>query len=221
MTWVVPPAMCGQTLYIRSDPREGVKKNLSEISESKDNWLDDPAQAPSIQCRPNRGDLAVLLSTGTGTGINTAYLERLSATFRGAMTPLERRGRALARTEGTLTTGMFLVGCASNFCWNHESPRLAVGGAGGRKWQGRTRAMAAGLTDHQWTMQKLLSHQVPPRLWVPPKRRGRFPKPKNQPENPWRRDHGLSTIRKVMRHEPGGPRLWIPRRRVHYFPDLL
>jgi transposase-like protein len=124
---------------------------------------------------------AVLLATGTGTGINTAYIERLNATFRGAMTPLVRRGRALARTEGTLTAGMFLVGCAYNFCREHESPRLEEGEAGGRKWARRTPAMAAGLTDHRWTMTELLSHRVPP--WVAPKRRGRPPKPKNQPED--------------------------------------
>jgi hypothetical protein len=37
---------------------------------------------------------AVLARTGTGTGINTAYIERLNATFRGRWTPLVRRGRA-------------------------------------------------------------------------------------------------------------------------------
>jgi transposase-like protein len=125
---------------------------------------------------------AVLLATGTGTGINTAYIERLNATFRGAMTPLVRRGRALARTEETLSAGMFLVGCAYNFCWEHESLRQKAPAGGGRKWQGRTPAMAAGLTDHRWTMQELLSHRVPPPLWVAPKRRGRPPKPKEPSE---------------------------------------
>jgi transposase-like protein len=123
--------------------------------------------------------LAVLLATGTGTGINTAYIERLNATFRGAMTPLVRRGRALARTEETLTAGMFLVGCAYNFCWEHDSLRLPAAEERGRKWQGRTPAMAAGLTDHQWSMHELLSHRVAPPPWVAPKRRGRPAKPKN------------------------------------------
>jgi transposase-like protein len=121
---------------------------------------------------------AVLLATGTGTGINTAYIERLNATFRGAMAPLVRRGRALAHTEATLTAGMFLVGCAYNFCWEHEGLRRKTGEAGGRKWEDRTPAMAAGLTDHRWTMAELLSHRVPPPPWVAPKRRGRPPKPK-------------------------------------------
>jgi hypothetical protein len=126
---------------------------------------------------------AVLLATGTGTGINTAYIERLNATFRGAMTPLVRRGRALARREATLRAGMFLVGGAYNFCWEHESLRLATRAAGGRTWRGRTPARAAGLTDHRWTMRELLSHRVPPPAWVAPKRRGRPPKPRNPPKN--------------------------------------
>src|SRR4051794_10123497 len=44
----------------------------------------------------------VLSATGTGTGINTSYIERLNATSRGAMCPLVRRGRALARGEAAL-----------------------------------------------------------------------------------------------------------------------
>ena len=35
IAWVVPPAMSRQTSFIKSNPREGVKKNLSEISEIK------------------------------------------------------------------------------------------------------------------------------------------------------------------------------------------
>ena len=38
IAWVLPPAMSGQTILIKNDPREGVKKNLSEISEKKDVW---------------------------------------------------------------------------------------------------------------------------------------------------------------------------------------
>ena len=36
--------------------------------------------------------------------------------------------------------------------------------------------MAAGLTDHCWTLQEVLSYQVPLPAWVAPKRRGRPPK---------------------------------------------
>jgi len=70
---------------------------------------------------------------------------------------------------------MFLVGTAYNFVWPHEGLRLRTLGPGHR-WQERTPAMAAGLTDHPWTMEDLLRYQVPPTPWVPlprPKRRGR------------------------------------------------
>jgi hypothetical protein len=55
---------------------------------------------------------SVLSATGTGTGINTSYIERLNATLRASMCPLVRRGRAIARGEGVLTGWMYLVGCA-------------------------------------------------------------------------------------------------------------
>jgi transposase-like protein len=119
---------------------------------------------------------AVPAATGTGTGINTAYIERLNATFRGALSPLARRGRAIARGVDALTAGMYLFGCASNFCWVHDGLRVAAEPEPGRKWRERTPAMAAGLTDHCWTMREWLSQPIPMPPWVPPKRRGRPPK---------------------------------------------
>jgi transposase-like protein len=117
-----------------------------------------------------------LTATGTGTGINTADIERLNATFRAALCPLVRRGRALVRDERVLTGWMYLVGCASNFCWEHDSLRVAAGPGERLKWRARTPAMAAGLTDHRWTMHELLSDPIPLPPWVAPKRRGRPPK---------------------------------------------
>jgi hypothetical protein len=37
----------------------------------------------------------------------------------------------------------------------------------------KTPAMAAGITDHCWTVEELLLFHVPPPPWSPPKRRGR------------------------------------------------
>ena len=119
---------------------------------------------------------AVLAATGTGTGINTAYIERLNATFRGALSPLARRGRAIARAAGGLTAGMYPVGCAYNFCWTRDSLRVGGDPESGPEWRERTRAMAAGLTDHPWSMHQLLSAPIPLPPWVAPRRRGRPPK---------------------------------------------
>lgn len=124
--------------------------------------------------------VAQVLTTASGGRhqINTAYIERLNATFRACLAPLARRTRALAHREAFLSAGMFLVGTAYNFVWCHDSLRLPNKGPG-RKWRARTPAMAAGLTNHPWTMDELLRYQVPPAPWMAPprpKRRGRPPK---------------------------------------------
>ena len=127
------------------------------------------------------GITAVLTATGTGQGIHTAYIERFNATLRSTLAPLVRRGRALARKGETLQAGMYLVGCTYNFCWDHASLRLAAPAGAGHRWQERTPAMAAGLTDHRWTLRELLSFPVPLPAWAPPKRRGRSPKQDQPP----------------------------------------
>ena len=103
------------------------------------------------------------------------------ATFRACLAPLARRTRALAHREAVLTAGMFLVGTAYNFVSLHESLRLPTPGPRPR-WQDRTPAMAAGLTDHPWTMDDLLRYRTSPVLWVaPPCPTRRGPPPKAPP----------------------------------------
>jgi transposase-like protein/IS1 family transposase len=120
---------------------------------------------------PTRVETLRRRSQGNGV-INTAYIERLNATFRERLASLTRRGRALVRRPLTLQHGMYLIGSVYNFCTYHASLRLAAPAAGMRGIQ-RTPAMAAGITDHGWTVQELLSFHVPPPRWTPPKQRGR------------------------------------------------
>lgn len=102
----------------------------------------------------------VLKMTGCAK-INTSFIERLNATFRGRFAALVRRGRAIAHTESqVLERGMYLAGCTYNFCYFHDSLRVEAPIGGPRKWVERTPAMAAGWTDHRWTMKELLSYKV-------------------------------------------------------------
>jgi len=88
---------------------------------------------------------------------------------------LVRQVRAcVLHRQALLTAAMYLVGMAYNYCWTHESLGLPCLSAASTRE--RTPAMAAGLTDHPWTLRDLLSYQIPPTLWVAPKRRGRPPK---------------------------------------------
>jgi transposase-like protein len=117
---------------------------------------------------------ALLHETQGGGMVNTAYIERLNATFRARITALVRRGRALARQTSTLHQSMYLVGTVYNFCSYHKSLRVPVYlPHGRRRWLRRTPAIAAGLTDHLWTVEELLWFHVPLPRWRPPKRRGR------------------------------------------------
>ena len=83
--------------------------------------------------------------------INTAYIERLQATFRARLAPLARRTRAGAHRRCTLEAGMWLVGGCYNLVWRHCS----LG-------EERTPAMAAGINDHRWSLEELLVFAVPP-----------------------------------------------------------
>jgi hypothetical protein len=104
-------------------------------------------------------------------------VERLNATFRQRLACLVRRERALARQVETLHAGMYLVGCVYNFCTHHKSLRLPLWISERRlHWVQRTPAVAAGLTDHCWSVEELLMFKLPISPFVPPKRRGTPPK---------------------------------------------
>lgn len=119
--------------------------------------------------------VARLILTTQGKGIiNTAFIERLNATFRQRIHSLTRRTRTLAQQAETLAAGMYLVGCFYNFCDFHHSLRLKLSvGSFGYHWVQRTPAIASNLTDHQWTPAELLNFKVPPSRWEIPKQRGR------------------------------------------------
>lgn len=82
-------------------------------------------------------------SQSRGT-INTAFIEPLNATFRGRLAFATRRTRHPARQIETVNHAIYLVGCLYNFCDLHRSLGM------------RTPAMAAKLTDHQWTVCEFL-----------------------------------------------------------------
>lgn len=117
----------------------------------------------------------LLVATQGGGVINTAFIERLNATFRARLYGLVRRGRSLAKQIGTLQPGVYVVGTVYNFCTFHQSLRLPLllGSRGRIHWVRRTPAMTAGITDHCWSVRELMLYRVPPPRWSPPKRRGR------------------------------------------------
>ena len=111
-------------------------------------------------------------SQGDGV-INTAYIERLNATFRERLASLTRRGRALARRTLTLQHGMYLIGTVYNFCTPHASlaPCRAPDHTGDGRWHHRSlldgpgtvvvSCAAASLDTTQATWASLACAQTP------------------------------------------------------------
>lgn len=107
------------------------------------------------------------VAAGFGDGvINTAWIERLNATFRARLCALVRRGRALARQTETLPPATYLTGTVYNFCTPHGTLSFQA-------HQPTTPAMAAALADHCWSLEELLTYHIPPPRWHPRRHPGR------------------------------------------------
>ena len=86
----------------------------------------------------------ILCWSQTQLGVfNTAYIERLNATFRTWIPALTRRSRMPSRHRLHLEAAMFWTGCVYNFCRVHATLE-------------GTPAMAAGLTEEVWSVRELL-----------------------------------------------------------------
>jgi IS1 family transposase len=108
-----------------------------------------------------------------GWEINTAFVERINLSIRQHVAAVGRRVSTLCKGEDGLRQQLALYHTYYNFCLPHTSLRLpvphpeATHGTGTAKcWQPRTPAMAAGLTDHVWTLREVLLFRVPP--WPQP-----------------------------------------------------
>ena len=96
---------------------------------------------------------------------NTSLIERFNGTMRERLASLTRKCRHAVHRLETLETGMYLIGCTYNFCFpHHELSKTTHFGFA------CTPAMAAGLTDHIWTVQEVFTYKIAPAPWVEPKR---------------------------------------------------
>jgi IS1 family transposase/transposase-like protein len=106
-----------------------------------------------------------------GWKINTAFAERLNLDLRQHVAAIGRRVNTLCKHEAGLRQQLALFHPYHNFVLPHASLRLplsdAIHGTGSvKRWQQRTPAMAAGLTDRVWNLREVLLFRVPP--WPQP-----------------------------------------------------
>ncbi len=102
--------------------------------------------------------------------INTAFVEplRVNLTFRLFNRRLTRKTLGFSKKREWLEWHLHLTVAYYHFVLPHRSLRerlaepIPTRGTGSPKqWRPRTPAMAAGLTDHVWTMEELLTFRVP------------------------------------------------------------
>ena len=105
----------------------------------------------------------LLVQSQGGSVLNTAFIERLNGTFRERLASLTRKSRHAARRLRALETGMYLIGCSYNFCFAHHELSKAS-----HRGSLCTPAMAAGLTDHVWSVSEWLTYKIAPAPWVDP-----------------------------------------------------
>jgi hypothetical protein len=108
-----------------------------------------------------------------GWHINTAFVERVNLTIRQHVAAVGRRVITLCKSEEGLRPQLSLYQTYHNFCLPHASLRVPLsqaqptnGSGSAKRWQPRTPAMAAELTDHVWTLREILLFRVPP--WPQP-----------------------------------------------------
>jgi hypothetical protein len=102
--------------------------------------------------------------------INTAFVERLNLGIRQRVAAIGRRVNTLCQGEDGLRDQLVLFQTYHNCVLPHASVRQALpspasthGTGAAKLWRSGTPAMAAGLTDHVWSLTEMLCYRVP--LW--------------------------------------------------------
>jgi IS1 family transposase len=128
---------------------------------------------PVVYGTPARITHALADSPGS-QGISTFGVERNNLTIRQHARRMGRQVNAFSKDHAYLEYQLALSFAYYHFVVPHlglrqrlERPLPTKGSGSPKLWVPRTPAMAAGLTDHIWTMDELLSFRAPPRfVWA-------------------------------------------------------
>ena len=107
-----------------------------------------------------------------GWQINTAFVERLNLSLRQRVAAIGRRSATPCKSADGLCQQLALFLVYHNFVLSHASLRQplpgaeATNGGSAKVWRPCTPAMAAGLTEHVWSLKEVLCYRVPP--WPQP-----------------------------------------------------
>ena len=95
-----------------------------------------------------------LVASAVSTAVNTCFVERHNETDRNRCSRKVRKSYAFSKDWEVHRAATAFSYFSYNFCWPVET--LRERDADGR-WRSRTPAMAAGLTDHMWSLAEWLA----------------------------------------------------------------
>jgi hypothetical protein len=97
---------------------------------------------------------------GSEGQINTAYIERDNLTLRQELRRLTRKTLGFSKNRRELQHALDFIDAHDNFVKPHGSLRLRRFFDESRLWTPRTPAMAAGISDHIWSLEELLCYRT-------------------------------------------------------------
>ena len=104
--------------------------------------------------RDGRAVVAALVASAVSNVVNTCFVERHNGTDRNRCSRKVRKTYAFSKDWDVHRAATVFSYFSYNFCWPVRT--LRERGADGR-WRARTPAMAAGLTDHVWSLAEWLT----------------------------------------------------------------
>ncbi len=101
------------------------------------------------------GDVgAALARSASSRATNTSFVERQNGTDRNRNARKVRKSYCFSKDWSVHRAITYFTMYSYNFCWPVRTLRIRTGGG---TWQRRTPAMAAGLTDHVWSLSEWLT----------------------------------------------------------------
>ncbi len=98
--------------------------------------------------------VAALALSAVSTAVNTVFVERENGTDRNRNARKVRKSYCFSKDWGVHEAVSYFTLYSYNFCWPVRTLRV---GSRRKGYRQRTPAMAAGLTDHVWTLKEWLS----------------------------------------------------------------
>lgn len=100
-----------------------------------------------------------LAASSVSRAVNTSFIERQNGTDRHRNSRKVRKTYRFSKDWQLHEAATYFSLYTYNFCWEVRTLREPIGGG---RYRSRTPAMAAGLTDHVWTLEEWLTYPARP-----------------------------------------------------------